>query len=178
MSAAGTYVPDSPPHCSAKGAPWLCPPGRVSQDAQQAPSKSPLLVYWGHLAEGHPPHNTTAFITSAIGGRQDGQWWACLHTRVGGETGLLGDSHIWTASYTTWGLPPSPTCTRGPPTRSSPGPARPGPSGPVRPHLHQTADNDSPQDRQPNQMEEQRKSPRLLLSDRIGAKTSINFQMF
>lgn len=115
-------MPTLPPHSAVKSggwAPWLCPPGRVSQDAQQAPSKSPLLIYWGHLAEG-TPHNTTLFLTSAIGGRPDGQRWACLHTRVGGETGLLGDSHVWTASYTTGGLPPSQTWTRGPQRGSLP----------------------------------------------------------
>lgn len=51
--------------------------------------RSPLLVYGGHLAEGHPPLNTT----SAIGGRRDSQRWSCLHTRVGGESGL----HVRTA---------------------------------------------------------------------------------
>lgn len=64
------------------------------------PLRAPCLFTEGIWQRG-TPRNTTLPLTSAIGGRPDGQRRACLHTRVGGETGLLGDSHVWTASYTT-----------------------------------------------------------------------------
>lgn len=62
------------------------------------PLTAPCLFTEGIWQRG-TPHNTTLFLTSAIGGRPDGQRWACLHTRVGGEpdywaTHTFGPLHI------------------------------------------------------------------------------------